>query len=69
MRAHFIGRAEEASHLKYGHDAVVHLATGTPKQREMIQAALNRWWPPIMTFFGPSDKMSTHTENPGKMGK
>ncbi|HSI90231.1 MAG TPA: 1,2-phenylacetyl-CoA epoxidase subunit PaaA [Adhaeribacter sp.] len=54
--------AEEAFHLKYGHDAVVHLATGTPKQREMIQAALNRWWPPIMTFFGPSDKMSTHTE-------
>jgi ring-1,2-phenylacetyl-CoA epoxidase subunit PaaA len=54
--------AEEAFHLKYGHDAVVHLATGTPKQREMIQAAMNRWWPPIMTFFGPSDKMSTHTE-------
>jgi ring-1,2-phenylacetyl-CoA epoxidase subunit PaaA len=54
--------AEEAFHLKYGHDAVVHLATGTPIQRQMIQAALNRWWPPIMTFFGPSDKMSTHTE-------
>lgn len=54
--------AEEAFHLKYGHDAVVHLATGTTKQREMVQAALNRWWPPIMTFFGPSDKMSTHTE-------
>ena len=54
--------AEEAFHLKYGHDAVVHMATGSPKQREMIQAALNRWWPPIMTFFGPSDKMSTHTE-------
>src|SRR6478735_240762 len=54
--------AEESFHLKYGHDAVVHMATGSPKQREMIQAALNRWWPPIMTFFGPSDKMSTHTE-------
>ncbi|RIJ42585.1 1,2-phenylacetyl-CoA epoxidase subunit PaaA [Pontibacter oryzae] len=54
--------AEEAFHLKYGHDAVVHMATGSPKQREMIQAALNRWWGPIMTFFGPSDKMSTHTE-------
>ena len=54
--------AEEAFHLKYGHDAVVHMATGSPKQREMIQAALNRWWPPIMTFFGPPDKMSTHTE-------
>jgi ring-1,2-phenylacetyl-CoA epoxidase subunit PaaA len=54
--------AEESFHLKYGHDAVVHLATGTTIQREMLQAALNRWWPPIMTFFGPPDKMSVHTE-------
>ncbi|QCR22921.1 1,2-phenylacetyl-CoA epoxidase subunit PaaA [Pontibacter sp. SGAir0037] len=54
--------AEESFHLKYGHDAVVHMATGTPVQRKMIQEALNRWWPPIMTFFGPPDKMSMHTE-------
>ena len=54
--------AEESFHLKYGHDAVVYQATGSPKQRQMIQAAINRWWPPIMTFFGPADKISTHTE-------
>ena len=54
--------AEESFHLKYGHDAVVHLATGTPIQRQMIQQALNRWWPPIMTFFGPTDKLSAHTQ-------
>jgi ring-1,2-phenylacetyl-CoA epoxidase subunit PaaA len=54
--------SEESFHLKYGHDAVVYLATGTPKQREMVQDALNRWWPPIMHFFGPPDKISTHTE-------
>lgn len=54
--------AEESFHLKYGHDAVVHLATGTPLQRQMVQEALNRWWPPIMHFFGPPDKMSVHTE-------
>jgi len=53
---------EESFHLKYGHDNVVFLATGTPKQREMVQDALNRWWPPIMHFFGPSDKISVHTE-------
>ena len=53
--------AEESFHLKYGHDSVVHLATGTPIQREMIQGALNRWWTPLMHFFGPPDKMSTHT--------
>ncbi len=53
---------EESFHLKYGHDNVVHLATGTPKQRQMVQEALTRWWPPIMHFFGPSDKISVHSE-------
>jgi len=53
---------EESFHLKYGHHCVIHLATGTPKQREMMQEALNRWWPPMMHFFGPSDKISAHTE-------
>ena len=28
----------------------------------MVQGALNRWWKPIMHFFGPSDKISVHTE-------
>ncbi len=54
--------AEESFHLKYGHDAVTHLATGTPTQRRLIQEALNRWWQPLMMFFGPPDKMSVHTE-------
>jgi ring-1,2-phenylacetyl-CoA epoxidase subunit PaaA len=54
--------AEEAFHLKYGHDNVVFLATGTDVQRAMVQDALTRWWPPIMHFFGPSDRSSKHTE-------
>lgn len=53
---------EESFHLKYGHDNVVYLATGTQTQRDMVQDALNRWWTPIMHFFGPSDKISVHTE-------
>ncbi|MDQ3073454.1 MAG: 1,2-phenylacetyl-CoA epoxidase subunit A [Bacteroidota bacterium] len=53
---------EEAFHLKQGHDAFVALAVGTPVQRNMLQEALNRWWEPIMHFFGPSDKISVHTE-------
>ncbi|MEM6264390.1 MAG: 1,2-phenylacetyl-CoA epoxidase subunit PaaA [Bacteroidota bacterium] len=53
---------EESFHLKYGHDNVVRLATGTPTQRQMVQEALNRWWTPIMHFFGPPNKMSVHTE-------
>jgi ring-1,2-phenylacetyl-CoA epoxidase subunit PaaA len=54
--------AEESFHLKYGHDNVVFLATGTKIQRQMVQEALNRWWPPIMHFFGPPDKASVHGE-------
>ena len=54
--------AEESFHLKYGHHCVIHLATGTKKQRKMMQAAVNRWWTPMMHFFGPSDKISVHSE-------
>lgn len=53
---------EEAFHLKQGHDAFVALATGTGRTRAELQGALNRWWKPIMHFFGPSDKASVHTE-------
>ena len=53
---------EESFHLKYGHHCVTYLATGTPIQRQMMQEALNRWWPPMMHFFGPPDKISVHTE-------
>ena len=60
--------AEESFHLKYGHDNVVFLATGTAKQREMVQEALTRWWEPIMHFFGPSDKMSVLMRWKVKMG-
>src|SRR6187431_1565039 len=54
--------AEESFHLKYGHHCVIYLATGTQTQRKMFQEAFNRWWPPMMHFFGPSDKISAHTE-------
>ncbi len=53
---------EESFHLKQGHDALVYLATGTPMQRKMLQDALNRWYRPIIHFFGPSDKASVHSE-------
>jgi ring-1,2-phenylacetyl-CoA epoxidase subunit PaaA len=53
---------EESFHLKQGYDAFVALAAGTPAQRAMLQDAVNRWWPPMMHFFGPPDKLSVHTE-------
>lgn len=51
---------EESFHLKQGHDNFVYLATGTKKQREMLQEALNRWYIPLLHFFGPPDKESVH---------
>jgi len=53
---------EEAFHLKQGYDLVVTLVTGTQRQRAMCQEAFTRWWWPLMMFFGPPDKISTHTE-------
>lgn len=53
---------EESFHLKYGHHCVIHLATGTQIQRDSFQEALNRWWKPMMHFFGPPDKASVHSE-------
>jgi ring-1,2-phenylacetyl-CoA epoxidase subunit PaaA len=53
---------EESFHLKFGHDCVASLAAGTKLQREWMQDALTRWWPPMMMFFGPPDRVSVHTE-------
>ena len=53
---------EESFHLKQGHDNTVYLATGTSQQREMVQDALNRWWRPVIHFFGPPDSQSVHSE-------
>jgi len=53
---------EESFHLKQGHDNSVFLATGTETQRNMVQDALNRWWKPVIHFFGPPDSESVHSE-------
>ena len=53
---------EESFHLKQGHDNSVFLATGTETQRSMVQDALNRWWKPVIHFFGPPDSESIHSE-------
>jgi ring-1,2-phenylacetyl-CoA epoxidase subunit PaaA len=53
---------EESFHLKQGHHFVATLATGSPGQKAMAQAALDRWWWPTLMMFGPSDKDSVHLE-------
>jgi ring-1,2-phenylacetyl-CoA epoxidase subunit PaaA len=45
--------AEESFHQRHGEDLLLELASGTPEQRDMLQEAVNRWWVPIMHFFGP----------------
>lgn len=47
--------AEESFHMQHGEAVVLALADGTPAQRAMLQAAINRWWPAMMTFFGPPE--------------
>jgi ring-1,2-phenylacetyl-CoA epoxidase subunit PaaA len=45
--------AEESLHLRHGEDITLELCSGTPAQRRMFQEAVDRWWRPIMHFFGP----------------
>ncbi|AUW95474.1 1,2-phenylacetyl-CoA epoxidase subunit A [Sulfobacillus sp. hq2] len=45
--------AEESFHMQYGESVVLALAEGTTRQREMLQGAIDRWWEPMMFFFGP----------------
>src|SRR5579885_2987136 len=43
---------EESFHILHGRDAVLAMMTGTDAQRELVQEALIRWWPPLMQFHG-----------------
>ena len=50
---------EESFHVLHGRDVVLALVNGTPMQRELVQEALNRWWPPLMQCHGnpiPADE-------------
>jgi ring-1,2-phenylacetyl-CoA epoxidase subunit PaaA len=45
--------AEESLHQRHGEDLVLELCAGSDEQRAMFQAAVDRWWKPILHFFGP----------------
>ncbi len=53
--------AEENFHKKQGQDQVIRLSRGTPRQRSMVQDAVNRWWWPTLMMFGPPDKESPNS--------
>ena len=52
---------EESFHQRQGFEIMMTLSRGTPAQKAMAQAALNRWWWPSIMMFGPSDADSKHT--------
>ncbi|MFC7134793.1 MULTISPECIES: 1,2-phenylacetyl-CoA epoxidase subunit PaaA [Salinibaculum] len=54
---------EESFHVKHGEDIVRSLATGSKKEQDMMQEAVDRWYQPTMQFFGPRDDMSDHTDD------
>jgi ring-1,2-phenylacetyl-CoA epoxidase subunit PaaA len=45
--------SEEGFHMRHGEEMLLTLADGTDVQRNMFQSALDRWWEPVMHFFGP----------------
>jgi ring-1,2-phenylacetyl-CoA epoxidase subunit PaaA len=43
---------EESFHILHGRDVILAMVTGTAEQRELVQEAVTRWWPPLMQFHG-----------------
>jgi ring-1,2-phenylacetyl-CoA epoxidase subunit PaaA len=54
---------EESFHQRQGYDLMLQLARGTAEQKDMAQAALNRWWWPALMMFGPPDAASMHSSD------
>jgi ring-1,2-phenylacetyl-CoA epoxidase subunit PaaA len=52
---------EEGFHKKQGQEMVIRYARGTPRQRAMVQDAINRWWWPSLMMFGPHDSDSPNS--------
>jgi ring-1,2-phenylacetyl-CoA epoxidase subunit PaaA len=53
--------AEENFHKKQGQDIVIRMSRGTPRQKAMVQDAINRWWWPTLMMFGPHDSDSPNS--------
>lgn len=59
---------EEGFHVKHGEDIMRELASGSRKERQMLQDAFDEWWPRIIQFFGPTDDKSTHHDFAADVG-
>jgi ring-1,2-phenylacetyl-CoA epoxidase subunit PaaA len=54
---------EESFHQRQGFELLHTLSHGTPEQRAMAQAAVDRWWWPTLMMLGPRDADSIHAAN------
>lgn len=52
---------EENAHQRQGFEMITALARGSAVQREMAQEAVNRWYWPALTLFGPHDAESKNS--------
>jgi ring-1,2-phenylacetyl-CoA epoxidase subunit PaaA len=52
---------EESFHQRQGFELLHTLSHGTDAQHAMAQDAVDRWWWPSLTMFGPPDDASTHS--------
>jgi ring-1,2-phenylacetyl-CoA epoxidase subunit PaaA len=59
---------EESFHQRQGFQIMLTLAEGTDAQRQMAQAALDRWWWPVLMMFGPPDAESVHGDQSMRWG-
>lgn len=53
---------EESFHQRQGYEILMTLCRGTKAQKEMAQAALNRFWWPALMMFGPNDEASPNSQ-------
>jgi len=53
---------EESFHQRQGYDQLMVMMKGTDEQRDMVQAAVDRWWWKTLAMFGKPDAESVNTE-------
>ncbi|MGI8695704.1 MAG: 1,2-phenylacetyl-CoA epoxidase subunit PaaA [Mycobacteriales bacterium] len=52
---------EESFHQRQGYELLMTMMRGTQAQRDMVQAATDRYWWPALMMFGPPDADSPNT--------
>jgi ring-1,2-phenylacetyl-CoA epoxidase subunit PaaA len=59
---------EESFHQRQGYELLLTMMRGTQAQRDLVQAAVDRFWWPVLMMFGPPDDASPNTERSMRWG-